>query len=166
MSTAQGKLPQALCFFAPLYFFFRWFVVQYTVIEILEREGTSCRIRPLPPLLRHRGRAASRWCGCPGRKAMPWPRGCSTRPTRTRTWRRPKATLPCLAPLWKETTPLTRAWPCFSGNPTATPGRTWWSFPATAAVRWPGGWWKPASRQGLPRQLPASIPAARSSTAK
>ena len=29
-----------------------------------------------------------------------------------------------------------------------------------------GGWWKPASRQGLPRQLPASIPAARSSTAK
>lgn len=54
----------------------------------------------------------------------------------------------------------------FSGNPTATPGRTWWSFPATAAVRWPGGWWKPASRQGLPRQLPASIPAARSSTAK
>ena len=66
MSTAQGKLPQALCFFAPLYFFFRWFVVQYTVIEILEREGTSCRIRPLPPLPRHRGRAASRWCGCPG----------------------------------------------------------------------------------------------------
>ena len=56
MSTAQGKLPQALCFFAPLYFFFRWFVVQYTVIEILEREGTSCRIRPLPPLPRHRGR--------------------------------------------------------------------------------------------------------------
>ena len=54
----------------------------------------------------------------------------------------------------------------FFREPHSYTGEDVWSFPATAAARWPGGWWKPASRQGLFRQLPASIPAARSSTAK
>ena len=38
--------------------------------------------------------------------------------------------------------------------------RMWWSFPATAEVRWPGGWWKPESRRARRLPPPASTPAA------
>ena len=58
--------------------------------------------------------------------------------------------------------PLTRAWPCFSGHPTVTPAKMWWSCPAMAGALWPGGWWRAAWKPGLSRRPPASTPAARS----
>ena len=48
----------------------------------------------------------------------------------------------------------------FFRAPTATPARMWWSFPATAEARWPGGWRKPASRRARRLPPPASTPAA------
>ena len=35
-------------------------------------------------------------------------------------------------------------WPCFTAPPTATPARTWWSFPATEGGPWRMGWCRPA----------------------
>ena len=46
------------------------------------------------------------------------------------------------------------------GHPTATPARTWWSFPATAAARWHAVWWKPALLPVRSLPPPASTPAA------
>ena len=48
----------------------------------------------------------------------------------------------------------------FSGHRTATPARTWWSFPAMAAARWRGGWWKAALPPVRLPQPPVSTPAA------
>ena len=73
-----------------------------------------------------------------------------------------KATPPCSAALWRGTRPLTRAWLCFSVRPTAIPARMWWSFPATAAVRWPAVWWRPVWQPVRSRRPPASTPAVRS----
>lgn len=47
----------------------------------------------------------------------------------------------------------------FSARLTATPARTWWSFPATAAAQWRGGWWKPVLQRVHSLPPPASTPA-------
>ncbi len=85
---SAGKLHRRCAFLRPYISFFRWFVVQYTVMKFwsgreLHAEYDHCRHC-------HRTRCgrASRWCACPVRRAMPWQSGCSARQTRAKRWRR------------------------------------------------------------------------------
>ena len=50
----------------------------------------------------------------------------------------------------------------FFRAPHSYTGEDWWSFPATAAVRWPAVWWRPVWQPVRSRRLPASTPAVRS----
>ena len=126
------------------------------------RKGSQkkpCRKRPLQQLQQHRVQAALPWCGSPVRRAIRWRPGCSTRQTRQKKWKRPRATPRCSGILWTGKKPLTRAWPCFSARLTATPARTWWSFPVMAEMRWPAVWWKPVLQRVHSLPPPASTPA-------
>ena len=102
------------------------------------RKGSQkkpCRKRPLQPLQQHRAQAALPSCGSPVRRAIPWQPGCSARPTPQKRWKDAKGYTAMYGTFREGTKPLMRAWPCFSARPTAIPARTWWSFPAMAAMR-------------------------------